>query len=346
MKSRLLFLIILVLTFVRGQGSGIGSNASFTSQSTEQFSAFVGQTVNRSIEIQFKSGDIIPNPDPPDVPMITSGSSNQSIEAELIDLSYMVSVEGEDSAMFTAKVIKKSATSNACTVKITYMPTSVGVHHAYVTVTCTKLSVLKSPVTINLIGEASVLKGDANGDGKVDISDVTNLIDVILNGGEAPGGDVNGDGKVDISDVTNLIDLILNGPSVMYYPTLLVTTTDGVTVEYLIDENTKLKIQKPDLIIETGGMVLNYSLEKMAHLRYGQREVSSRSILQNFTIPRAGDVYIHGSQDNNAAKVICANDTIIKEATNDGSIAVSLGSAPSGEYEIKAESQTIKVLKP
>lgn len=345
MKSKLLFFITLVFVIVKIQGKEIESNVSFTSQRTEQFSTFVGQTENRSIEVQFQSGDIIPNPDPPDVPMIASGSNNQSIEAEWVDFSYTVSVEGEDSDMFTAKVTKRSATSNACTVKISYMPTSVGVHHAYVTVTCAK-AVLTSPVTINLIGEASVHQGDTNGDGKVDISDVTNLIDVILNGGEAPGGDVNGDGKVDISDVTNLIDLILNGPSVMYYPTLLVTTTDGVTVEYLIDENTKLKIQKPDLIIETGGMVLNYSLENMAHLRYGQREVSSRSILQNFTIPRAGDVYIHGSQENNAAKVICANDTIIKEATSDGSIAVSLGRAPSGEYEIKAECQTIKVLKP
>ena len=76
MKSRLFFFITLVFAVFQAQGSGIGSNASFTSQSTEQFSAFVGQTVNRSIEIQFKSGDIIPNPDPPDVPMITSGSNH------------------------------------------------------------------------------------------------------------------------------------------------------------------------------------------------------------------------------------------------------------------------------
>lgn len=346
MKSRLFFLITLVFAILQTQGSEIESNASFTSQSTEQFSAFVGQTVNRSIEVQFKSGDIIPNPDPPDVPMITGVSSNQSLEAELIDFTYMVSVEGEDSEMFTAKVIKKSATSNACTVSISYMPTSVGMHQAKLTVTCTKLNVLSSPVTVDLIGEAEILQGDVNGDGLVDISDVTNLIDIILNGGESVGGDVNGDGRVDISDATRLIDLILNGPSVMYYPTLLVTTTDGVTVEYLIDENTKLKIQKPDLIIETEGMVLNYSLENMAQLRYGQREVSTQSMLQHFDMPRAGDVYIHGSQENNAAKIICANDTIIKKRTNDGSIAVSLGSAPSGEYEIKAESQTIKIVKP
>ena len=270
MKSRLLFLIILVLTFVRGQGSEIESNASFTSQSTEQFSTFVGQTVNRCIDVEFKSGDIIPNPDPPDVPMITSVSNNQSIEAELIDLSYMVSVEGEDSAMFTATVIKKSATSNACTVRITYMPTSVGTHQAKLTVTCTKLNVLASPVTVDLIGNANILQGDVNGDGKVDISDVTNLIDVILNGGESPGGDVNGDGRVDISDVTRLIDLILNG-SQLRTTFILIYKMDDSIDEFKIDENTKVKIAKPNLVIDVNGQVVSYLLEELKQIRYEER---------------------------------------------------------------------------
>lgn len=270
MKSRLFFFITLVFAVFQAQGYEIESNASFTSQSTEQFSAFVGQTVNRSIEIQFKSGDIIPNPDPPDVPMITSVSSNQSIEAELIDLSYMVSVEGEDSAMFTATVIKKSATSNACTVRITYMPTSVGTHQAKLTVTCTKLNVLASPVTVDLIGNANILQGDVNGDGKVDISDVTNLIDVILNGGESPGGDVNGDGRVDISDVTRLIDLILNG-SQLRTTFILIYKMDDSIDEFKIDENTKVKIAKPNLVIDVNGQVVSYLLEELKQIRYEER---------------------------------------------------------------------------
>ena len=54
--------------------------------------------------------------------------------------------------------------------------------------------------------------GDVDGDGKVDISDVTTLIDLLLNGGEmTAGADVDGDGKVDITDVTTLIDKLLNG---------------------------------------------------------------------------------------------------------------------------------------
>lgn len=57
------------------------------------------------------------------------------------------------------------------------------------------------------------LVGDVNGDGEMNIADVTRIIDVIL-GGEADAAllaraDVNGDGEVNIGDVTKTIDLIL-----------------------------------------------------------------------------------------------------------------------------------------
>ena len=53
--------------------------------------------------------------------------------------------------------------------------------------------------------------GDVNGDGKVNVSDVTSLVNMIL--GVIPkdftSGDINGDGKVNVSDVTALVNLIL-----------------------------------------------------------------------------------------------------------------------------------------
>lgn len=53
--------------------------------------------------------------------------------------------------------------------------------------------------------------GDVNGDGKVNVSDVTTLVNMIL--GVIPKdeehADVNGDGKVNVSDVTALINIIL-----------------------------------------------------------------------------------------------------------------------------------------
>ena len=55
------------------------------------------------------------------------------------------------------------------------------------------------------------IKGDVNGDGKVNVSDVTALINMILGitTTDQTRADVNGDGKVNVSDVTALINLIL-----------------------------------------------------------------------------------------------------------------------------------------
>lgn len=59
--------------------------------------------------------------------------------------------------------------------------------------------------------EAPLTPGDVNGDGRVNVSDVTALINMIL--GLTPMdetyADVNGDGRVNVSDVTALINIIL-----------------------------------------------------------------------------------------------------------------------------------------
>ena len=65
---------------------------------------------------------------------------------------------------------------------------------------------------VNVVGiEESFLPGDVDGDGRITISDVTELIDLLLTGTMAgnPAADVDGDGRVSISDVTELIDYLL-----------------------------------------------------------------------------------------------------------------------------------------
>lgn len=60
-----------------------------------------------------------------------------------------------------------------------------------------------------------VIIGDVNGDGSVTIADVTDLIDLLLNGGltdfSVSPADVNLDGAITIGDVTDLIDKLLGG---------------------------------------------------------------------------------------------------------------------------------------
>ena len=56
-----------------------------------------------------------------------------------------------------------------------------------------------------------VLKGDVNGDGRVNVSDVSTLINMILGTSamDQARADVNGDGRVNVSDVSALINIIL-----------------------------------------------------------------------------------------------------------------------------------------
>ncbi len=56
----------------------------------------------------------------------------------------------------------------------------------------------------------TVIKGDVNGDGEVDVRDITALIDIIMNSGTDAAADVNEDSAIDVRDITALIDLIMN----------------------------------------------------------------------------------------------------------------------------------------
>lgn len=61
-------------------------------------------------------------------------------------------------------------------------------------------------------GITMTVRGDVNGDGSVNIADVTALIDLLLTGGTAPASaDATDDGSVNIADVTALIDYLLSG---------------------------------------------------------------------------------------------------------------------------------------
>jgi hypothetical protein len=64
---------------------------------------------------------------------------------------------------------------------------------------------------------AAIVKGDVSNDGKVDIADVTEMVDLMLATGDMSSfdqsktaADVNEDGKLNIADVTTLIDTLLS----------------------------------------------------------------------------------------------------------------------------------------
>ena len=62
-----------------------------------------------------------------------------------------------------------------------------------------------------IVNAVASIQGDVNGDGEVDVRDITALIDVIMNSiTDNPRADVNQDGDIDVRDITALIDIIMN----------------------------------------------------------------------------------------------------------------------------------------
>ena len=53
------------------------------------------------------------------------------------------------------------------------------------------------------------VKGDINGDGVLNVGDVTELVNQILSGNAPSNCDINGDGTINVGDVTELVNLIL-----------------------------------------------------------------------------------------------------------------------------------------
>jgi hypothetical protein len=64
-------------------------------------------------------------------------------------------------------------------------------------------------------GKNAALRGDADGDGEVSISDVSKLTDYLLTGNASgvnlAGADADQDGEVAIADVSAIIDYLLSG---------------------------------------------------------------------------------------------------------------------------------------
>ena len=53
--------------------------------------------------------------------------------------------------------------------------------------------------------------GDVNGDGAVDVADISNIITIMADGGKDMSGDVNGDGAVDVADISAVITIMASG---------------------------------------------------------------------------------------------------------------------------------------
>lgn len=93
-------------------------------------------------------------------------------------------------------------------------PASIGLKHSFfTTVDGVEFILPVESSQVQLLSQQ--IKGDTNGNGNVNIADVTFLIDYLLAGCQSSfhteNADMNDDGSVDIADVTALIDRLLQG---------------------------------------------------------------------------------------------------------------------------------------
>lgn len=130
------------------------------------------------------------------------------------DGTYCVGMETKKDVLEDLAIIDQPI---QCEVSLMYHFYTLGRHEATLTVTSKNL--VTKPIVITIIGEAvwtgDYLYGDVNGDGAVDVSDVTTLISYVLGvdgiAVNEQAADMNGDGEVDVSDVTALIQYVLEG---------------------------------------------------------------------------------------------------------------------------------------
>lgn len=131
--------------------------------------------------------------------------------------------------------------------------------------------------------------------------------------------------------------------------TIIVTTLDGTTMEYFIDTDTKIKIEKPNLVIETEGVVINYELEKMAKVRYGKKSNSTglNNIInddQPFKWENETIFFDHLSE-NTLIEVFTADGKQVLSRHCSGNAQLPLNSLIDGVYLVKVNESTYKIIK-
>ena len=132
--------------------------------------------------------------------------------------------------------------------------------------------------------------------------------------------------------------------------TIIVKTFDGGTMEYLIDKNTKVKIETPNLIIETEGVVLTYELESMSQVRYGKKLVptSVGSLKPDNATPftmKDELLFFNDLKENTLINIYTADGKTISSRRYTGYAQIPLSDLPAGVYFVKMNKETYKILK-
>ena len=131
---------------------------------------------------------------------------------------------------------------------------------------------------------------------------------------------------------------------------LIVSTLDGGAMEYLLDKHTKVRIDQPNLIIETDGSVLTYELESLSQIRYGRKYVTTgihgEAIVngQSFRM-EDGALLFDNLRDNSLIEIYTVDGKAVMSRRCSGHTQVALGQLGNGVYFVKVNNETYKILK-
>ena len=115
-----------------------------------------------------------------------------------------------------------------------------------------------------------VMKGDANGDKKVDRDDVTEVANAALN--QASGNfvfqnaDVNEDSKINAADIVLILNMIIEKYAV-HYQSIVLTKKDGSVEKFDFTDNPVVTYSGNDLVITTSKTTAQfpvYLLDKLS----------------------------------------------------------------------------------
>ena len=131
--------------------------------------------------------------------------------------------------------------------------------------------------------------------------------------------------------------------------TIIVTTLDGTTMEYYLDNDTKVRIEKPNLVIETENVVLNYELENMKQVRYGKKFVTdgihSATIGDNPFTLKDETLFFKDLAENTQIGIYTTDGKTVVSRQCSGDASLSLNSLTAGMYIVKINNESYKILK-
>ena len=130
------------------------------------------------------------------------------------DVELELTATSSDPTVAVARVVNRVNGASAVPAPVSSkMVQVIGIKDGRVSITVGSADGSAIPARVVVtVGNGGFTPGDVNGDGLVNISDVTTLIDKLLNDPviDNPAADMNGDGIINITDVTIIIDRLLN----------------------------------------------------------------------------------------------------------------------------------------